>query len=90
MSESGFVTWLQNSFTKNLGLKAFAMVMALGFFGYIHSREDIRQRTIPVSVISLPPEDGGKELMTKIPATIQITLSGSTTGSPRTTWPSAG
>lgn len=78
MSEGGLANWLQSSFTKNLGLKALAMAMALGFFGYIHSKEDIRQRTIPVSVISLPPEDGGKELMTKIPATIQITLSGST------------
>lgn len=69
--------WLREAFSENLGLKAMAMVFALGFFGYIHGQENIQQRTIPVSVISLPAEGGEKELMTKIPPDIFITLRGS-------------
>jgi len=78
MSNDRPANWLTKVFTQNLSLKALALALALGFFFYIHGQEDLQQRTIPVSVISLPPEGGGRELMSKIPASIQITLSGST------------
>jgi YbbR domain-containing protein len=69
--------WLREALTQNLGLKAVALIFALGFFGYVHGQENVQQRTIPVSVISLPPESGERELMTKIPPDIHITLRGS-------------
>lgn len=71
-----FFNWLKGAVSQNLGLKAMAMLFALGFFGYVHGQENIQQRTVPVSVISLPPESGDKELMTKIPPDIHVTLRG--------------
>ncbi len=76
MDFSPLAGWLKEAFSKNLGLKAMAMLFALGFFGYVHGQENVQQRTIPVSVISLPPERGDKELMTKIPPDIHVTLRG--------------
>ncbi len=69
---------LSRAFTQNLALKALAFALALGFFVYFHGQEDLEQRTLPVSVISMPKENGGRELMTKMPPSIQVTLSGST------------
>lgn len=71
-----FLQWLREAFTENLGLKLMALVFSLGFFGYVHGREDIEQRTIPMSVISLPPEGGEKELMTRVPASVHLTVRG--------------
>jgi hypothetical protein len=71
-----FLLWLQQAFSENLGLKGMALLFSLGFFGYLHGREDIQQRTIPVSIISLPPEGGAKELMTLIPAGLHLTVRG--------------
>lgn len=69
--------WLRHAFLENLGLKAMAFVFAVGFFGYVHAQENVQQRTIPVSVISLQPENGSYELMSKIPPAIHVTLRGS-------------
>lgn len=74
----GLMTWLKEAFTENLALKAMALIFSFGFFGYIHGQEDVQQRTVPVSVISLPPESGDRELMTRIPPNIHVTLRGST------------
>lgn len=71
-----FLQWLREAFTENLPLKAMALVFSLGFFGYVHGREDVEQRTIPMSVISLPPEGGDKELMTRVPASVHLTVRG--------------
>ena len=71
-----FLQWLREAFTENLGLKAMALVFSLGFFGYVHGREDVEQRTILMSVISLPPEGGEKELMTRVPASVHLTVRG--------------
>lgn len=71
-----FLQWLREAFTENLGLKIMALIFSLGFFGYVHGREDIEQRTIPMSVISLPAEGGEKELMTRVPASIHLTVRG--------------
>lgn|SRR5690606_1802500 len=72
-----FFLWVQQALTQNLGLKLMAFGFALGFFGYVHGQEDIGQRTIPIGVISLPPEEGDRELMTTIPPSIHITVRGS-------------
>lgn len=69
--------WLRQAFLENLGIKMMAFAFAVGFFGYVHAQENVQQRTIPVSVISLQPENGSHELMTKIPAAIHVTLRGS-------------
>lgn len=71
------LSWLKKAFSENLGLKAIALLFSLGFFGYVHGRENVQQRTIPVSLISLPPENGNQVLMTRIPPDIHITLRGS-------------
>jgi YbbR domain-containing protein len=77
MDIEAFFQWVKQALTQDLGLKAMAMAFAVGFFGYVHGQEDVGQRTIPISVISLPPESGQRELMTKIPPAIHITLRGS-------------
>jgi YbbR domain-containing protein len=69
--------WLRAAFLENLGLKAMAFAFAVGFFGYVHAQENVQQRTIPVSVISLPPEHGTHQLMSPIPPAIHVTLRGS-------------
>lgn len=72
-----FFRWLRAAFTENLSLKAVAFVFAVGFYSYVHGQENIQQRTIPISVITLPPDGGERVLMTKIPPNIHVTLRGS-------------
>lgn len=75
-SESALLRFLRNAFTANLGLKAISLVFALFLFAYIHGQRNIQQRTVPVGVISLPPESEDRELMTRIPPSIHVTLRG--------------
>lgn len=77
MNASPILTWLKEAFSQNVGLKLIALIFSLGFFSYVHGRENVQQRTIPVSVVSLPPESGAQELMTRIPPDIHVTLRGS-------------
>lgn len=71
--------WLREATTTNLGLKALAMTIALGLFAYQKGQEDQQQRTVPVGVVMrLPPDAAKRELMTPIPASIHVTLRGST------------
>ncbi|MCH2110485.1 MAG: CdaR family protein [Polyangiaceae bacterium] len=77
MAEKTTIERVQRALTKNLGLKVLALIFALGFFGYVRGQENEQQRTIPIGVVSLPPEAGSKELMSPIPASIQITVRGS-------------
>ncbi|MEZ4224623.1 MAG: CdaR family protein [Polyangiaceae bacterium] len=73
------VAWLRDAFTSNFGLKALAFSFALGLFAYQKGQEDQQQRTIPVGVVMRLPLDSQKrELMTPIPASIHVTLRGST------------
>ncbi len=76
---AGLLAWLKEAFTANLGLKFLSLAFALGLFGYLHGQEDQQQRTVPVGVVlRLPPESAKRELMTPIPASIHVTLRGST------------
>lgn len=74
---SSALTFLRESFTENLGLKALAMTFALGLFAFLQGQTDEQQRTIPVPIVMrLPPEGAARELMTPIPASIHVTLRG--------------
>lgn len=77
MNAENVLLYLKQAFTQNLGLKLLSFLFAFSFFGYIHLREDIQQRTIPVGVISLRSDSGTRELMTPLPPSIQLTLRGS-------------
>jgi hypothetical protein len=75
---TGVLTFLRESLTENIGLKALAMAFALGLFAFVHGQEEEQQRTVPVAlVMRLPQEAAQRELMTPIPASIHVTLQGS-------------
>ena len=75
---AGLGAWLKEAATANVGLKALALAFAIGLFAYQRSQEDIQQRTFPVGVVMrLPPDAAKRELMTPIPASIHVTLRGS-------------
>ena len=75
---AGVLTFLRESLTENIGLKALAMAFALGLFAFVHGQEEEQQRTVPVAlVMRLPQEAAQRELMTPIPASIHVTLQGS-------------
>jgi len=69
---------LKRLLLQNLLLKLVAFAASLAFFAWVHSQEDIRIKTLPVSLVSLPPVDGNRELMTLIPPNIHVTLRGPT------------
>jgi YbbR domain-containing protein len=60
----------------NLAVKSLALLFSLLFFAYVHGQEDVREKTIAVPLVSLPPADGTRELMTALPPNIHITLRG--------------
>lgn len=68
--------FFKHAFADNIGLKAFSLTFAVGLFSYIHSKEEMQQRTVPVSVIALSPQGSERELMTQIPPAIHVTLRG--------------
>jgi len=71
------LTFLRESFSENMGLKALALAFALGLFAFLQGQTDEQQRTIPVPIVMrLPPESAERELMTPIPASIHVTLRG--------------
>lgn len=70
---------VKSAFTENFGLKLLSLIISLGLFAFMHAQEERQQRTVPVSVIlRLPPESAERELMTPIPASVYVTLRGST------------
>jgi hypothetical protein len=74
-----FAVLLLAAFTENIGLKALSIAFALGLFAFQRGREDKQQRTVPVGVVMrLPPDSAKRELMTPVPASIHVTLRGST------------
>ena len=68
--------FFKHALSDNVGLKAFSLAFAVGLFSYIHSKEEMQQRTVPVSVIALSPQGFERELMTQIPPSIHVTLRG--------------
>jgi YbbR domain-containing protein len=72
----GVAALLKRAFWDNAGLKALSLAFSVGLFAYIHSKEDVQQRTVPVSVIVLNPVDSARELMTQLPPSVHVTLRG--------------
>ena len=65
---------LREAFTENLALKALSLVVALGLAAYSRGQLDRTQRTVPVGVVlRLPPESKHRELMTQVPANVDVT-----------------
>lgn len=70
---------LRDAFTENLGLKALSLVVALGLAAYSRGQLDRTQRTIPVGIVlRLPQESRHRELMTQMPANVDVTVVGTT------------
>jgi len=75
---ANLAAFLRDAFTENIGLKALSFSFAIGLFAFLRGQEDEQQRTIPVPVVMRPPpENAERELMTPIPASIHVTLKGS-------------
>jgi YbbR domain-containing protein len=71
--------WVRGALTENLSLKAISLCAALGLAAYTRGQFDRTQRTIPVGVVTrLPPDSRRRELMTKMPEHIDVTIVGTT------------
>ncbi len=71
--------FVHDAFTENVGLKALSLVVALGLSAYTRGQLDRTQRTIPVGVVlRLPQDRARRELMTPMPANVDVTVVGTT------------
>jgi hypothetical protein len=69
----------REALTENIGLKVLALTVALGLAAYTRGQLDRTQRTIPVGVVlRLPGDQRRRELMTPMPANVDITIVGTT------------
>jgi hypothetical protein len=67
---------LRNLLLRNFWLKLLSLLIALGFYGFIHGTQDA-ERTLAVPLITyMPPANHARQLMTQIPNTISVTVSG--------------
>lgn len=74
---SWVASFLKESFTENIGLKALSLSIAVGLFAILYGKQDEQLRTLPVTVVLRPPAEGSdRELMTSIPPNIHLTLRG--------------
>jgi hypothetical protein len=70
---------VRSAFFDNLGLKILSLLVALGFYAFIHGAENA-QRTFRVSVVSvMPAESANRQIMTQVPTEVAVTLRGSRT-----------
>lgn len=71
--------WLKEALFLNLPLKVLSLAFSLSFYAFLHGAQNA-QRTFPVSVVTLlPPEDVGRALLSPLPASVRVTLSGGRT-----------
>jgi len=67
---------LRNLALRNFWLKFLSLLIALGFYAFIHGTQDA-ERTLAVPLITyVPPPAQNRQLMTQIPNTISVTVSG--------------
>lgn len=79
MAVGGWLGLLRRSVTANLGLKALSLTLALGLAFYQRGAQEEQQRTLPADVIlRLPTEEVGRELMTLVPPSVNVTVRGTT------------
>jgi hypothetical protein len=62
----------------NLGLKVLSLLVALGFYAFIHGAENAR-RTLAVPVVAIQPPESTRQLMTQLPPEVAVTVRGSRT-----------
>jgi hypothetical protein len=62
----------------NLGLKVLSLLVALGFYAFIHGAENAR-RTFAVPVVAIQPPESSRQLMTQLPPEVAVTVRGSRT-----------
>ncbi|MFO0611289.1 MAG: CdaR family protein [Polyangiaceae bacterium] len=68
--------FLRGVFFENLGLKLLSLVLAVGFYVFIHGGERAQRRfAVPVVAI-VPPDDANRKLVDPPPTEISITVSG--------------
>jgi YbbR domain-containing protein len=68
---------LRRMLLQNVGLKLFSLMVSVGLFAAVHGSES-GQRSLDVPVVAvLPPESSGKILVSDIPDSVRVTLSGS-------------
>jgi YbbR domain-containing protein len=71
------LAWVKASLFDNVGLKAIALVFAIGLFVYLHGQQEVYDRAYEVGLfVSRPPETANRELMTQVPPDIHVTLRG--------------
>jgi YbbR domain-containing protein len=69
--------WLTEAFLDNLPLKILCLLVSLLAYSFLHGAQNA-QRVFSVSVVRLlPPENSDQVLLTDLPATVRVTLSGS-------------
>jgi YbbR domain-containing protein len=62
----------------NFGLKVLSLLVALGFYAFIHGAENAR-RTLAVPVVAIQPPETTRQLMTQLPPEVAVTVRGSRT-----------
>jgi YbbR domain-containing protein len=78
-AKDGWRDLVRGALLDNLGLKVLSLVVALGFYAFIHGAENA-QRTFRVSVVSImPPESQNRQIMVQVPTEVAVTLRGSRT-----------
>lgn len=76
MSKKSIGRIVVGALTDNLWLKLVSLLIALGFYAFIHSAQNA-QRTVGVKlVVEKPQETVNRQLMSDIPAAVDVTLVG--------------
>jgi YbbR domain-containing protein len=69
--------WLWRALFENFSLKVLSLLVALGFYGFMHTARNT-QRTIQVPIVAdMPLPSVGRQLVTPIPEAINVTIEGS-------------
>jgi len=67
-----------SALTQNAGLKLVSLGIAVALYALLHQGADA-QRTVDVDLISTPPRDGSRVLLTPLPPRVLVTVQGSRT-----------
>ena len=72
----GGSSFLGQALRENFLLKLSSLIIAIAFYGFIHSAQNA-QRTVAVKlVVEKPPESVQRKLMTEIPPSVDVTVLG--------------
>jgi YbbR domain-containing protein len=69
--------WLAGAFQQNWRVKVISLLLAVGFVAFHRGQRDDRLRTVSVGLVwHTPPEHENRELMTRMPSEVHVTLRG--------------